>query len=43
MRIIDALLGEHAVFYAQFDHLEKSIPVAESSAQVRAQAAMLAA
>ena len=43
MNITDALLGEHAVFYAQFDHLEQSIPAADSLVQVKSQGAMLAA
>ena len=30
MIITDALLGEHAVFYAQFDYLEQSLPTADS-------------
>ena len=43
MRITDALLGEHGVFYAQFDHLQEAMPVAETLAQVKDQAALLAA
>ena len=43
MNIADALLGEHAVFYAQFNHLEQSIPAADTLAQVKSQGAMLAA
>jgi len=43
MRITDALLGEHGVFYAQFDHLEQAVPAAETLAQVKDQAALLAA
>ncbi|MCK4975315.1 MAG: hemerythrin domain-containing protein [Anaerolineales bacterium] len=43
MKITDALLGEHAVFYAQFDHLEQAIPAANSIAQVKSLGAMLAA
>ena len=43
MKITDALLGEHAVFYAQFDHLEQAIPDANSVAQVKSLGAMLAA
>ncbi len=43
MKITDALLGEHAVFYAQFDHLKQSVPHAETLAQVKSQGAMLAA
>jgi hypothetical protein len=29
MKITDALLGEHGVFYAQFSHLEKVVPQLE--------------
>jgi iron-sulfur cluster repair protein YtfE (RIC family) len=43
MKITDAFLGEHAVFYAQLDHLDGSIPGANSLAQVKSQGAMLAA
>lgn len=43
MKITDALLGEHAVFYAQFDHLEKAVPAANSVAQVKSLGEMLAA
>lgn len=43
MRITDALRGEHAAFYAQFDHLEATLPQAGSAAEVRAAAVLLAA
>lgn len=43
MNITDALLGEHAVFYAVFTHLEQFIPTAETAVMVKAQGAMLAA
>jgi hemerythrin-like domain-containing protein len=43
MKVTDALLGEHAVFYAQFDHLEKNIPPAKDLAVVKSQGAMLTA
>jgi hemerythrin-like domain-containing protein len=43
MKITDALLGEHAVFYAQFDYLEKFVPRADSVALVKSQGAMLSA
>lgn len=43
MRIIDALLGEHGAFYAQFDRLEEVLPHATSTGEVREQAALLAA
>jgi iron-sulfur cluster repair protein YtfE (RIC family) len=43
MKITDALLGEHGVFYAQFAHLEQVAPVAPTLAQVQGLAASLAA
>jgi len=43
MKITDALLGEHAVFYAQFDYLEKNIPLAKDLTLVKNQGAMLTA
>lgn len=43
MKIIDALLGEHGAFYAQFARLEEAIPHATSVAEIREQAALLAA
>ena len=43
MKVTDAFLGEHGVFYAQFDHLERAVPEATTPAQVRAHAAFLAA
>ncbi len=43
MKITDALLGEHAVFYAQFDYLENAIPGANSVTLVKSLGAMLAA
>jgi len=43
MKITDVLLGEHAVFYAQFDYLEQAIPAANSVTQVESLGAMLAA
>ncbi|MBW8010733.1 MAG: hypothetical protein FVQ83_05740 [Chloroflexi bacterium] len=43
MNITDALLGEHAVFYALFTHLEQNIPSAETTLLVKSQGAMLAA
>lgn len=43
MKLTDGLLGEHAVFYAQFDHLEQVVPAAESVAEIHAQSGMLAA
>jgi len=38
MDLIQALLGEHGVFYAQFDHLAKSTTGAASLSEIQAQA-----
>lgn len=35
MDIIDALLGEHGVFYAQFDEIDRLLPHARSAEDVR--------
>lgn len=43
MRITHALLGEHGVFYAQFDHLEGILPAESRLECVRHHAALLAA
>ncbi len=43
MKITDALLGEHGAFYAQFGRLEQTLPRTMSAAEVREQAALLAA
>lgn len=43
MKITEALLGEHGAFYAQFDHLEQSVPEVDSLALIQAQGALLAA
>ncbi len=43
MKITDAFLGEHAVFYAQFDHMELTVPSEDSVTQVKTQAAVLGA
>ncbi len=43
MKITDALLGEHAVFYAQFEYLERSVPSADTISQVKSLGALLAA
>ena len=43
MKITDAFLGEHAVFYAQFGYMEQVIPGATSVMQVKTQGAMLKA
>lgn len=43
MKLTDALRGEHGVFYAQFGHLEENVPKSQDVAEVRGQAALLAA
>ena len=43
MKITDAFIGEHAVLYAQLDHLEHAIPAAKSMGEVKAMAALLEA
>jgi regulator of cell morphogenesis and NO signaling len=43
MKITEALLGEHGVFYAQFDYMEKNIPQTKDLTLVKSQSAMLAA
>jgi iron-sulfur cluster repair protein YtfE (RIC family) len=43
MTITNFLLGEHAVFYAQFDNIEARLPEAESLPQVKSLGGMLAA
>lgn len=43
MRITDAFRGEHGVFYAQFDLIDRIVPDAGSAAEVRAVAEMLGA
>ena len=43
MKITDALLGEHAMLYAQFDYLAQATPAAESLAVVHSLAAGLTA
>ncbi len=42
MNLTDALRGEHGVFYAQFDFLEKAVPAAEDLEVLKSLAAMLA-
>ena len=42
MKINDALLGEHAVFYALFTHLEQTVPNANAPDLVKSQGAVLA-
>jgi iron-sulfur cluster repair protein YtfE (RIC family) len=41
MQITDGLLGEHAVFYAQFDHLDQVLPRAQDSGEIKTRALML--
>jgi len=43
MKVTDALLGEHGVFYAQFDYMEKNIPHAMDLTLVKSLGAMLTA
>ena len=43
MKITDAFMGEHAVLYAQFDHLEKAVPAAKTLGEIQALAAVLEA
>ena len=43
MKITDALLGEHAVFYTQFDYLEQFAPSVTDHPLVKSLGAMLAA
>ena len=43
MKITDALLGEHGVFYAQFDHLEEILPAVSRLECVKHHAALVAA
>ncbi len=43
MKVTDALLGEHAVFYAQFDYLESNIPPVKDLTLIKNQGAMLTA
>jgi len=43
MKITDALLGEHAVFYAQFSYLENSLPQLDDLAIIKKHGGMLGA
>jgi hemerythrin-like domain-containing protein len=43
MKMTDALLGEHGVFYAIFDYLEEILRAVETADEVRRLAALLAA
>jgi hemerythrin-like domain-containing protein len=41
MKITDALIGEHAVLYAQLDHLETAVPATKTLGEIKALAALL--
>jgi hemerythrin-like domain-containing protein len=41
MKITDAFIAEHAVIYAQLDHLEHAVPAAKTLGEVKALAALL--
>ena len=41
MKVTEALLGEHGVFYVQFDHLEQTLLAVTSLDWVKAQAALI--
>ena len=43
MKITDAFIAEHAVLYAQLDHLEQAIPAAKRVGEIKAMAALLEA
>jgi hemerythrin-like domain-containing protein len=43
MKITDAFIAEHAVLYAQLDHLETAIPAAKSAGEIKAMAGLLEA
>lgn len=43
MKITDALTAEHAVLYAQLDHLEKVVPEARTLGEIKALAGLLEA
>ena len=43
MKITDAFLGEHGVFYAQFDRLEEALPTEDRIEVLRGKASLLAA
>jgi hemerythrin-like domain-containing protein len=42
MRITEALLAEHAVFHTLFDHVERTVPRARTTVEIRSLAALLA-
>ena len=41
MKITDAFIAEHAVIYAQLDHLDKAIPAAKTLGEIKAMAGLL--
>jgi len=43
MKITDAFIAEHAVLYAQLDHLEQAIPAARTMGEIKAMAGVLEA
>jgi hemerythrin-like domain-containing protein len=43
MKITDAFIAEHAVLYAQLDHLELAIPAARTAGEIKAMAGLLEA
>ena len=43
MKITDAFIAEHAVIYAQLDHLEQAIPAARTAGEIKAMAGVLQA
>lgn len=43
MKITDAFIGEHAVLYAQLDHLDEAVPAARTMGEIKAMAALLEA
>jgi hemerythrin-like domain-containing protein len=43
MKITDAFIGEHAVLYAQLDHLEYAVPAAKTLGEIKAMAGLLEA
>jgi hemerythrin-like domain-containing protein len=43
MKITDAFMAEHAVIYAQLDHLEHAIPAAKTLGEIKVMAGLLEA
>ena len=41
MKITDAFIAEHAVLYAQLDHLEHAVPAAKTAGEIKAMAGLL--